>query len=493
MFKNKISAKLSLYFAIALLIFAIIIGSVFVILFRNQSLNAHKTDLESHATNIAKTIPSYLDKSSGGMGGFGMYLRMIGDIDGTDVWIVDTDRNLITGGRGRGQMARDYGYADLPPNAEELIKESFTGETVFSEDFSNLLSELTLTVGTPIFNNNDDVIGVVLLHSPVDGINEAISQGIIILIISILLALIVSFLLSLIFSLSFTRPLATMKKTALLLANGEYTAKTNIKQDDEIGELANTLDILADRLDKASHESEKLETMRREFIANISHELKTPITVMRGSLEALVDKVVTDDSQVEEYHIQMLNESKFLQRLVGDLLELSKLQSMDFVINKTEISICDVIDDVTRSADHLAKKEGIKIVVKKEIENYKIKGDYGRIRQMIMIILDNAIKFSPENEKVYIVLENDRLYIKDNGVGISAEHLPYIFERFYKSRSEENKTGTGLGLAIAKKIAERHDIELTAESVEGEGATFIFVWYNNNISQKEQTKDIVSP
>lgn len=492
MFKSKINRKLSLYFGIALLIFAIIIGSVFVIIFRNQSLNAHKTELENHANDISESLSFYLNKDGGNIGGFGMYLRMLGDLAGTDVWIVDRDLNLITGGRGRGQMSGDYGYADLPPNAGELISESFTGETVFSEDFSNVLAELTLTVGTPIFDNANNVIGVVLLHSPVEGINEAISQGIVILIISIFLALIVSFLLSLVFSFSFTKPLATMKKTALRISNGEYTVKTNIKQDDEIGELANTLDILAERLNEASYESEKLETMRREFIANISHELKTPITVIRGSLEALVDKVVTDDIKVEEYHIQMLNESKYLQRLVGDLLELSKLQSMDFVIEKTEISICDVIEDVTRSADHIAKKEGINIVFTKKMDGCKIIGDYGRIRQMIMIVLDNAIKFSPENDSVHIVLENGRLSIKDNGVGISAEDLPYIFERFYKSRSEKNKIGTGLGLAIAKKIADRHDIELSAKSIVGEGTTFIFVWYNK-ISQKEQSKDTVSP
>lgn len=493
MFKNKISKKLSLYFAIALLIFAITIGSVFVLLFRKQILNTHKAELESQAIDISQTLSSYLDRDITSMGGFGMYLRMIGDIANTDLWIIDENRNLITGGRGKGQMARDYIYADLPSNAEVLIEGTFKGETVFSEDFSNLLTELTLTVGTPIFNSSNEVIGIVLLHSPVKGINQVISQGIIILVISIILALIVSFLLSIVFSLTFTKPLATMKKTALLLADGEYTAKTNIKQDDEIGELAKTIDILSDRLDEASHESEKLENMRREFVANISHELKTPITVIRGSLEALVDKVVTDPLKIEEYHIQMLNESKFLQRLVGDLLDLSKLQSMDFIIEKNEISICDLIDDVIRSAKQLAKKERVKIEFTKKIDNYKILGDYGRIRQMIMIVLDNAIKFSPKNGTVDIILENDSLYIKDNGIGISSEDLPYIFERFYKSRSEENKIGTGLGLAIAKKIADRHNIKLKAKSLEGEGATFIFIWYDDDVSQKEQTKDTVSP
>lgn len=492
MFKNKISAKLSLYFGIALLIFAIVIGSIFVVLFRNQSLDAHKKELESHVMDISQTLSSYLDTSSSGMGGFGMYLRMIGDIAGTDLWIVDTDQNLITGGRGRGQRAQEYFYKDLPENAGQLIEDSFKGQTVFSEDFSNILSELTLTVGTPIFNSSNEVVGVVLLHSPVEGIDEVISQGIIILIISIILALIVSFLLSLVFSNSFTKPLAIMKNTALRLANGEYTAKANIKQDDEIGELANTMDILADRLDAASYESEKLENMRREFVANISHELKTPITVIRGSLEALVDEIVTDPLKIQEYHIQMLNESKFLQRLVEDLLELSKLQSMDFTIEKTEISICNLIDDVIRSASHIAKKEKVEIEFIKKINNCKILGDYGRIRQMIMVILDNAIKFSPKNDRVKIILEEGKLSIKDNGTGISAEDLPYIFERFYKSRFEENKTGTGLGLSIAKNIADRHNIELIAESRKGKGTIFTFVWDKNKISQKHQTKDMIS-
>ena len=476
MFKSKISTKLSLYFGLALLIFAIIIGSVFVLLFKDHSLNTYKSELESRATNIAETIPLYLDKNGVGMSGFGMYLRMSGDIAGTDVWIVDKDFNLITGGKHRSQGLGNYSYSDLPPNAEKLIQEGFTGKTVFSEDFSNLLSQSTLTVGAPIFNSGGEVIGIVLLHSPIKGVNEAISQGIIILAISIVLALVVAFLLSVVLSLSFTRPLAAMKETALRLADGEYSAKTNIDQNDEIGELANTIDVLAKRLDIASYESEKLEIMRREFIANISHELKTPITVIRGSLEALIDEVVTEPSKVAEYHIQMLNESKFLERLVGDLLELSKLQSMDFIIDKAEISICDIIDDVTRSANHLAKQKEIKIVVKKDVEDCKIIGDYGRIRQMIMIILDNAIKFSPVKETVNIVLGKGKLLIEDKGPGISAEDLPNIFERFYKSRSEQNKTGTGLGLAIAKKIAERHDIELTAESIVGEGTTFIFTW-----------------
>ncbi len=480
MFKGKIVGKLSMYFTIALLIFSVIIGSVFMVLFKNYSFNIYRDQLEKRARDIAQTIPLSLEGGGQGMGGFGMYLRVIGDVAGTDVWIVDRNLNLITGGRRSHHMMCDY--ADLPPNAEALIEEVFKGKVDFSEDFSSLLSERTLTVGAPMIASTGEIIGAVLLHSPVKGTNEAISKGIIILIVSIVLALMVSLLFALIFSFSFAKPLVAMKKTALRLIKGDYSAKTHIKQTDEIGELANTLDVLADRLELASQESERLEVMRREFIANVSHELKTPVTVMRGSLEALVDKVVTNPSQVEEYHLQMLKESKFLQRLVEDLLELSKLQSTDFVIEKTKISLFDVVEDAAASVAALGKKKDVQIEIIKNMDNLTVMGDYGRIRQMLMIILDNAIKFSPKHERVQMILEDHKLLIKDQGEGIEENYLPYIFERFYKSRSEQNKEGTGLGLAIAKNIASRHKILLTAQSTQGEGATFIFDFKNTQMS-----------
>lgn len=116
------------------------------------------------------------------------------------------------------------------------------------------------------------------------------------------------------------------------MAERDYSARTNIKQNDEIGELARTLDILAERLELADAESQKLEKLRRKFIANISHELRTPVTVIRGSLEALRDGVVTEKADVEEFHEQMYKESLFLQRLINDLLDLSRLQNTDFPI-----------------------------------------------------------------------------------------------------------------------------------------------------------------
>ncbi len=483
MLKSKIALRLSLNFAIALLIFSFVIGSIFILLFRNHTLNIHKSDLESRATNIATTLSLYIDRGNGSMGGgYGAYLRFIGDIAGTDVWVVDDQLNLVTAGRGQGMMMADrYHYTDLPENAEELIGEVFKDKIVFSEDFSSVLKELTLTVGVPIKVSNQ-VVGVVLLHSPVHGIDAAVTKGISILIISILSALLIAVLLSIVFSISFTKPLTKMKTTALCLAMGDYTAKNNIFQNDEIGELADTMDILAEQLDFASQQSAKLEQLRRDFVANVSHELKTPVTVIRGSAEALVEEVITDPYKMKEYHEQILSEAKMLQRLVGELLELSKLQNTDFLIEKKDISLCELLDDVTRSVQQLWPKKNIKLLVDKQSDQCHFRGDYGRLRQMLIIVLDNAFKFSADNGKVEMIFIGNQLTIKDYGIGIDAADLPYIFDRFYMSRTEDNKTGTGLGLAISKQIADRHGIHLTVESEKGQGSKFTFVFSQKTIS-----------
>ena len=473
MLNNKIALKLSLSFALALIIFSIIISGVFLVLFKQYTVDLHKTQLQNYAQSLAQSLSS--GRRYNGMG-YGAHLYFSSEIMGYNVWIVDENMNVITprNMQHHKMMHANYTFSELPPNASEVIREVFQDKTVFSEGFSDVLSQLTLTVGVPIKDANGKVWGAVLLHSPVEGTTDGIYQGLMILGISIILALIIVLALAILFSYFFTKPLTKMKSVAMQLAEGNYQAKCNIKQKDEVGELANVMDLLAGRLDEASKESLKLEQMRKDFVSNISHELRTPVTVIRGSLEALCDKIITDPKQIDEYHLQMLNEAKFLQRLVGDLLDLSRLQNPDFAIEKQELNLNDVISDVVRSARQIAKNKNVSINIDLKNPNLKISGDYGRLRQMFLIILDNAIKFSFENNKVDVLAKNDTIIIRDYGIGINEKDLPHIFDRFYKTHGEHNKVGTGLGLAIAKQIAERHNIELIAQNNFYGGAKFIF-------------------
>ncbi len=454
-------------------------------LFKSHTLNIYKTDLEKRATTIADTLSVFIDSSSnisnkgymqGSMmqSGMGSYIKNLDDIAMTDVWIVDENLNLIT----IGNMAMaQYSYSDLPEDADLVVKEVFKGQTTFSERFSSLLNAPTLTLGAPVYFQGQ-VIGALLLHSPVSGMDDAVNEGFKILILSIIAALVLSIILSVILAVSFTNPLKKMKNTASALVEGNYNAKTDIKQNDEIGELASTMDILSDRLTIASNESKKLHKLRQDFIANISHELRTPVTVIRGSLEALCDEVVTNKDQIKEYHSQMLNESKYLQRLVNDLLDLSKLQNTDFKIEIENLNLLEVLSDIIKIGKKIASSKNIGINFNTDKDIFMIKGDYGRLRQMFLIIVDNAIKFSFDNSYIDIFFRNNEVIIKDNGIGINEDELPFIFERFYKSKNESNKTGTGLGLSIAKEIAYRHNINISVKSTKEEGTEFIFSFLN---------------
>ncbi len=484
--KNKITVRLTAYFSLALLILSVIIGIIFVNLFKNNAVEIHKKNLENRALTISETI-SELTEGAGlnfgnmmhgrGMGmamimqgGLGLYLRNLDDIAMADAWIVDENLNLLT----TGTMSHmQYSYQDLPEDADVVVKSVFSGKTTFSAGFSQLLNTPTITVGTPIKTGNK-IIGALLLHSPVKGIDDAIGEGYKILIFSIIIALILSFVLSAVIALSFTKPLNKMKDTALLLADGNYKAKTGVNQNDEIGELASTIDELSHRLEIASQESEKLQKQRQDFITNISHELRTPVTVIRGSLEAINDGIVKEPESVREYHEQMLTESKSLERLVNDLLELSRLQNTDFKIEMQEVNICDILKEAIRSASKIAMDKNIEIEYSRDRDVFVLNGDYGRLRQMFLIVIENAIKFSFDNSKIYVSFYGESIDIKDEGIGISEEDLPYIFDRYYRVKTVENKKGTGLGLTIAKQIALRHNIDINVSSEQNKGTIFSF-------------------
>ena len=490
--KNKIALKLTLYFAAALLIFALVVGSSFRLLFWQHTETLKRAELEQRAVKIAQAMVDTREQvlawqekmaqrqneehakegkmqeqrpGGGGGGQFGGWgyasmLRFLSSSAADDVWIVDLENNLEVSDH-KGGPSRIITYKDLPPDADKVIKEAFTGKTVFGQGFSPLLQVPTLTVATPIQDRNGQIVGVVLLHSPLSGMEEAAGQGMKILLVSVGIALLLALVFSLLFTWKFTKPLSMMKKTAEKMAEGNYTVRSGVQQNDEIGELGKALDILGERLEIASQESAKLDQLRKDFIANISHELRTPVTVIRGSLEAICDKVVDTPEKIEEYHRQMLSESIFLQRLINDLLDLSRLQNHNFQIEKTPLNLCDVVQDVVRSSQHIGKKKAVTVDVKTDVKLYPFNGDYGRLRQMLMIFLDNAIKFSPLGGTVEVYMAGNVLKVVDHGCGIADKDLPHVFERFYKTRVETNKSGTGLGLAIAKEIAERHDIKVS--------------------------------
>ncbi|SHI19696.1 HAMP domain-containing sensor histidine kinase [Desulfosporosinus lacus] len=221
-------------------------------------------------------------------------------------------------------------------------------------------------------------------------------------------------------------------------------------------------------------QSERLEQLRRDFVANVSHEFRTPLTVIRGSVEGLVDGMVENSEDIKRYHQRILSETRGLERLVGDLMELSRLQSGKIMIHQNRVHISSLLADLVKSLQTIADQKEIKILYQPESDLPPFLGDYDRLRQLFVIFLDNAIKYSPPNTLVWVesrILENNTLsiIIRDQGYGIAADELPYIWDRFYKVDSSRKGLGTGLGLAIAKHLLELHDGKVSVQSELGKG------------------------
>jgi len=224
-------------------------------------------------------------------------------------------------------------------------------------------------------------------------------------------------------------------------------------------------------------ELKRLEKMRKDFVANVSHELKTPLTSIRGFSETLLDGA----KEVPELRDQFLDiiqkEATRMQMLVEDLLELSRLEREDFHLEFVPVELNQLVEEVTLVLSQKAERKSIQLETRHDGE-VMLQADMNRIKQVILNLVANAINYSPEGSRVEIAVErNDaigRLIVKDNGIGIAEKEISRIFERFYrvdKARSR-NSGGTGLGLAIAKHIVDLHHATIQVDSVEGEGTTF---------------------
>ncbi|MRH42886.1 PAS domain-containing protein [Aquibacillus halophilus] len=224
-------------------------------------------------------------------------------------------------------------------------------------------------------------------------------------------------------------------------------------------------------------ELKRSEQTRKDFVANVSHELKTPMTSIRGFAETLLDGAMEEEELREQFLTIILNESQRLQTLVHDLLELSKLEHDELKLNRKLINISSLLDDILPIVSHQAQQKNITFntTVKNTIE---IVADPERLKQVFINLINNAINYTPNNGNISLSIETIdmfvRIIVSDNGIGISEESRDRIFERFYrvdKARSR-NTGGTGLGLAIVKHIVEAHQGSIKVESKIDKGTTF---------------------
>lgn len=382
------------------------------------------------------------------------------------IWYGDADGNILF-------LSHPEEYDTLPDNLYELdssgiLEDSFT----FIGTFYDIFPEEMLTLGGPADGKSSANAGVLILHVPFSQISDIMQNMFLNFFVPICVLIILSMLLLLFLSRRILVPLNQLNQTAKEYASGNFEIKTGITSEDEIGELAANLEYMASELNK-------LDEYRKAFIANISHDFRSPLTSIKGYIEAMLDGTIPNEQQ-EHYLNIVLSETQRLTKLTASMLELNKSDSYGLKLNFSDFNIMEIIDSTIDIFEGECTKRYI--VVRKNCltANTFVHADKQKIQQVIYNLVDNAIKFSPHGATITISVTeaNEKLFIsvKDTGQGIEKEKQSKVWDRFYKidtSRGKD-KQSSGLGLSIIREIIRAHDENITLASTPGIGSEFTF-------------------
>ncbi len=395
---------------------------------------------------------------------------------GARIWIVAPDGTILADSHGEAML---QGVRLAPEEMRRIL----AGETVVRRGmFRGRFKAPVISVGLPLFTA-EGPSGAIFLHSPVVGVRADLTPILRLLGFSGLTAAALALGLSLWLSRRLAHPLQEMSEAAQELARGRFERRVRVPNaDDEISRLAVSFNDMAARLGD-------LERLRREFIADVSHELRSPLTSMRGFLQGVLDGTVPE-AERERYLGLAFDESRRLSRLVNDLLDLAALESGDATFEPDDVDVRGALERVAAKMAPQAEAKGLHLRVappegEAEGENASVRADSDRLEQVLINLLDNAIRFTPEGGTVTLSARGPRrgvagaeptveIAVRDTGPGIAPEDLGRIWERFYKGdrARTRSKGGTGLGLAIARQLVEHMGGSIRAESRPGEGTAF---------------------
>ena len=363
--------------------------------------------------------------------------------------------------------AIDTMYSDIVSSGGEDAQISRMGDTVAKKIFAyaSVLNE-------DESGEDFDEATVLYIFSPLRPVTSTVNIMTTILIYVSIISLILACLLSLYLSVRITRPIRKITASADRLAHGEYGIVFKGGHYTEINNLADTLTA-------ASIELEKSDLLQKDLIANVSHDLRTPLTMIRSYAEMIRD-ISGDNPEKRDQHLQVIiDESKRLNDLVDDLLTVSRLQSGKLTIDKTEFSITQAVRDLVSTYHVLEIEDGYHFNVDCP-SDFIVSADEEKIKQVISNLITNAMKFCGEDKVVNISLirkgRSVLFSVQDHGPGIAPEDLDHIWERYYRASSNTVRTseGSGLGLSIVKEILTLHKVSFGVDSTLGEGSTFWF-------------------
>ena len=376
-----------------------------------------------------------------------------------DLWLTDTDGNVLL-------SVSSSGTGMIPKQIQDFDPAEAGGEQYLTGDYHGYYSDEVLTMIVPV-TEGFSTKGYLLVHKPLSYFEEQQHSIMVCVYITLIVIYVLSFMIFLGIHLFIYLPLRKITEAAKQYASGNLDYEIPVNSQDEIGYLSASLNYMSTHL-------KDMEDYQKKFVANVSHDFRSPLTSIKGYIEAIADGTIPVELQGKYLNI-ILFETERLTDLTRDLLTLNEFDTKDLLLNKESFDLHEMMKQVAAST---SRKISIELLFASRV--LYVHADRSKIQQVLYNLLDNAIKFSNPQSTVTIETteRGEKIFtsVRDYGIGIPKEDLSKIWERFYKSDLSrgKDKKGTGLGLAIVREIIQAHNENINVISTEGVGTEFIF-------------------
>lgn len=391
-----------------------------------------------------------------------------------DIWYADIDGMIVAMSDSENYNQKPRNVFNLDPNYQLEKRFTTTG------NFYKIYSKDIITYNFPISVNTVDQTGKVIetnsgaliVHTSSTQIYSLLKNIFGIIYLPCLIIIIIAFVLLGTISRKIIQPVKRLNSVAQEYSKGNFDVETGISSRDELGSLAQSMESMANDLSR-------LEEYRKDFISNISHDFRSPLTSIKGYIEAMLDGTIPEEKQ-ERYLNIVLNETQRLTKLTSGLLDMNNLESFGPYLKLSDFDVIDVIKATLNTFEMKCIDKNVAIYLNNHAVNTVVTADKTKIQQVIYNLIDNALKFTPSGKKIHVTVtekgEKLLISIKDEGIGMSEETRKQIWTRFFKGDASrgKDKQGTGLGLAITKEIMKAHNENIDVVSAENAGSKFTF-------------------
>ncbi len=462
---HKLLLRMSVNFMMVLMIVMMVLGALISRFMWVNELNSGVKVMKADAQAIAHNY-EYLNSwqiSSK------VFIERINDAaQDSSVWLLDRN-GLQLNITGLDENTPNLTGDDMRAYMQTVLQSE--EPVVFNAGFDSYFGKNpVITVAMPL-RLNGEAVGAIFIHKKL----ELINTGFLPLFQELWLAAMVASALGLVLTaytaMRITRPLTELANASKRLAQGDMTVKVRIYADDEIGEVSRAFNSMVDAL-------QTMEGQRKGFVANVSHELRSPITSIAGYLQGMLDGTIPQPEH-QKYMQVVYDETQRLTRLIRDLLDLSRIESGNIPMNPVDFNINELMRRVLIKFEGRLDEKNMEVEADFADEPCMVHADVDRIEQVVSNLVDNAIKFCGQYGKLTLRTrwEGDccAVAVADDGVGIDEKDLPHVFDRFYTvDKAHTSGKGTGLGLSIVRQILLQHGHDISVESARGEGTRFIF-------------------